>query len=814
MDISALTKRITMKRLRIALMGVVMLVSACGGDDPVAGIEGTGLGPTPSAAIVGNGQITGIGSIFVGGVEYSLDNATISIDGHPGTAADLAVGQVVTFQGTLGNDQTHGQAVTVTSQTDIAGQIDAVDSSGTNITVLGQKIFVDPALTLSVGTTVAISGFRDALGVWTARRLGPAPAALPLIVTGSIDNLSSDAKTFTVTGLSVDYSNATIAGLPNGPANGEVVRITGSGRSTGGVLMAATVTGQNPALPGTSGDAAFVEGWITRFASAQDFDVNGHHIVSSSATKVTPDQSSVALNRFAMVNGTRTQDGGVDAQTTVVEVVRSGMVAHSRNVWGAFRWQYSDQDRLGNFGSVVVDGAMGTDADIQVGDVVTLDGEEALNPVQNWLHDNARRTELRHIIAGPVDSVDLGHGRLVVMGQPVFTQGFSCTNTAGDQDLAQSLLQLQPGDRVTVSGHDSRAGDVLATRINHNAAASLLVSGYVTGLDVSRSRFTLNALTIDYSQAQLLSFPSNAPLPGDHVVAFANQPPLSGMLTATRLKRVSEFLIGPANADAWVEGLITRWVSVSDFDVDGHRISLDATASCDSLSLGLNAHVVLSASLDEQGIVRKGSSDSFFCPMLVQPQEITLTGPIDAIDLANGALTLLGFTVQTNMLTRISNDSATGPLPMQLADLRPGAFISVQAVAGTLAGSVIASAIDAGVPPTAGIGQVDTVAYTLAAPAIVVAGLAIPTNASTTYNVTYGVGQHQLTPGTPAARFFSGDWQGHCYRRFTYAGSVHLTLDHAAGGTWLVTHAEAAGAGPCPDDTPAPQSARALCESP
>jgi hypothetical protein len=507
------------------------------------------------------------------------------------------------------------------------------------------------------------------------------------------------------------------------------------------------------------------------------------------------------LNRFVQVNGKRLQDGGVEGQATVVEYARSGMLASpsARAAWWAFR--------RGSFGSVSVDRVSGSESDIQDGDVVSTDGEDVFG--SDGFTVRARTTQLQHVIAGPVDSVDIGHGRLVVMGLPVFIKGFSCTHWFGDLDLAQTLTQLHPGDLVTVSGHSSRAGDILATRINRVPTAPLLVSGFVQALDTSRSQFTLSALTIDYGQAQLMDFPSAAPLPGDHVVAWADHPPVHGVLTATRLKHVSEFMTGKPGADAWMEGLITRWVSLSDFDVDGRRVSLiDAPDECGVPSFQLNELVVLGGTLDKQGIVQGlvPGSTGFFCPRHTLVREITLTGPIDAIDVDQGALTMFGFAVQTNIITRITKDGGSAPNPILLADLQAGAFISVHGLAGGMTGSIIASAIDASAPLTAGIGQIETGAYTLTNPAIVVAGLSIPTNSSTTFKVTSS--RQPYPSDSPATWFFSGRWQNRCNKRPPYPGVVHLTLDRGANGAWLATDAEAtevpSGCPDASDDPPAP----------
>ena len=300
-----------------------------------SGIEGTGLHRN---AIVSNGRISGLGSIFVEGIEYSLDSATILVDGRTGTGSDLNVGQVVTvvgfayvdtsgIEGTGFNRDTAltGTATTVTATTDIGGPIETISADGSFLTVLGQSVEIDQFTRatsgLQLGTFVSISGFRNSKGIWSTRYMHVERTVMPLHLSGIVTELAAD-KTFKIGNLVVNSSSAQLSGFPSGIAEGDNVRVTGTSLDSSGTLVAEAVAYIDPALPGNPGDFAEVEGWVTRFVSAQDFDVNEHHVATDSNTSYSP--SSVALDRFARVSGTRDNNGGVLASSIEVCTLTAG----------------------------------------------------------------------------------------------------------------------------------------------------------------------------------------------------------------------------------------------------------------------------------------------------------------------------------------------------------------------------------------------------------------------------------------------------------------------------------------------------------
>jgi len=104
-----------MKRSIISI-SIASLLAACGGsgssDSPNLG-TGTTPAPTPpvSTTVTTTGVITGFGSIIVNGVHYQTNGSAISTDDSPAAIeGDLAVGMMVTIDGTLDDDGKSGNA--------------------------------------------------------------------------------------------------------------------------------------------------------------------------------------------------------------------------------------------------------------------------------------------------------------------------------------------------------------------------------------------------------------------------------------------------------------------------------------------------------------------------------------------------------------------------------------------------------------------------------------------------------------------------------------------------------------------------------
>ena len=327
-----------MKRIGLTL-GLAALLAACGGgSETVAGIDAGGT-PNPVATnVVSSGTITGFGSIIVNGVHYDTSDAEILVDGTAAAQSALAVGDVVVVQGTLSDDGTTGTASSVTFDDAVEGPISAIDLAGSTLTVLGQLVHVDadtsfddrisPASLegLTVGDIVEVSGFLRADGSIGATRIEPKAAGGEFEVTGSVANLDTGALTFTLGGLTVDYSAAQLDDFPAGaPEEGQLVEAKGTALGASGELLATRVEFKGNDRPGNAGDRVEVEGFITRFGSAADFDVEGRTVTTDAGTVFENGTSAdLGLNRKVEVEGVLDDAGVIDASK--VELKQAGFI--------------------------------------------------------------------------------------------------------------------------------------------------------------------------------------------------------------------------------------------------------------------------------------------------------------------------------------------------------------------------------------------------------------------------------------------------------------------------------------------------------
>jgi len=279
----------------------LVAVSGCGG-----GGGGTVISPPPPpiGGITRNGvavgPVTTFGSIVVNGVHYDTAATTFTNDGQAGSEADLKVGQVVLVQGTIADDLSTGTADSVTFDDAVKGPIDSIDPALSQIVVLGQTVFIRPGTSfddnispasidgLAVPDIVEVSGLFTATGEIEATRVEKKPAGTPFEVHGTVSNSDAANFMFSLNALTVDYSAATLDNFPGGQiSDGDFVEAKGVGLGGNDELLADKVELESTVVSGAEGTHVEIEGFITRFASATDFDVSGTPVVTNASTQFT-----------------------------------------------------------------------------------------------------------------------------------------------------------------------------------------------------------------------------------------------------------------------------------------------------------------------------------------------------------------------------------------------------------------------------------------------------------------------------------------------------------------------------------------------
>ena len=310
-------------RILTVVLAAVAL-NACNVGPQTAGIDGSGV----RSSIVAQGPIQGFGSVIVNGQHYAVTNAQISVDGRAASEADLAIGQYVTVSGSV--DATGGNRIadSVEFDANVLGPVQAADAATGTLVVLRQPVTTTTQTVLDLGTAgagldalalgdfVAVSGFVAQDGSIKATWIKRSSSG-QMQVIGTVSVLDPAHFRFQLNDLVVDYSAAaTLNGFSSGaPANGDRVRVTGTMLQPNGMLTANEIDRIQSQFSEHEGEGAEIEGLITRFASATDFDVSGNPVTTTASTTYEGGSaSSLQLNVQVQVQGTVNSSGILVAQ--------------------------------------------------------------------------------------------------------------------------------------------------------------------------------------------------------------------------------------------------------------------------------------------------------------------------------------------------------------------------------------------------------------------------------------------------------------------------------------------------------------------
>lgn len=269
----------------IAACGLALSLAGCGGSDSSSPAAASTTDP------ISKGTITNVGSntITVNGVEFSTTGATVFMEDTSDPAV-LRPGMVVTVVGTL-SDPIRGTATQIRMTNNLKGPISAFSNLSSSITVLGQKVRLDPASSaftnfsggttsttshLAVGQMVRVSGLTDNRGALHASYLEKMlPNWTPATTVTIVGPLTSApaSNTFTIGALTVNYAGAT---LPPGITTGSMVKVTGTIPTVTSTTLTATLVQTVPSLftLGPAGDTIQLEGYVSGL-SGRTFTVEG-----------------------------------------------------------------------------------------------------------------------------------------------------------------------------------------------------------------------------------------------------------------------------------------------------------------------------------------------------------------------------------------------------------------------------------------------------------------------------------------------------------------------------------------------------------
>jgi len=377
--------------------------------------------------------------------------------------------------------------------------------------------------------------------------------------------------------------------------------------------------------------------------------------------------------------------------------------------------------------AITVDDNPGAESDLEVGQIVQITGTVTEDETTGLIESGEADTILfDDNVEGPIESRDLVNNMMIVLGQTVAVNA----DTSFDDGIdPPSLEGLMDGDIVEISGFINANGGISASRVERKAAGGEFeVRGTVANLDDVNMLFDINMLTVDFSNATLDNFPGGVINNGDFVEAKGMTFGMNGELEATRVELEGGFT-GDDGDNAEIEGLITRFVDETDFDVAGFPVTTNAQTLFEggtAQDLGLNVKVEAEGDINASGVLVADKVD------IRRGNVIRMEANVDDVDAAAGTVTILGISVEVDALTRLEDKSSANIEPFTLADLNAGDFVQVRGGEDPPdSGMVIASRLerDDADPDTILQGFVQTVSD----PDLAILGVTIQTDGTTIF---------------------------------------------------------------------------------
>ena len=244
--------------------------------------------------------------------------------------------------------------------------------------------------------------------------------------------------------------------------------------------------------------------------------------------------------------------------------------------------------------SFVIDGHPGSQNDLKVGMVVTVNGSLSSSGTRT-----AATITQEDVVEGAIQAIPSTNDRIVVLGQTVLIDN----GTLFDNNIpGQNISGLVPGDLVEVNGFVKGKGLIIATLIEKkNPPAACEVQGIIENNNSGAQTFTIGGLTVSYSSAVFNDMPSTGGNAWNDILVDVKGSPCTQASQPFIATKVEPKQIDVANADEIeAESTITQFNSASSFAVNGVPVVTNSSTvfeSGDASDLALGVEVEVEGSL-------------------------------------------------------------------------------------------------------------------------------------------------------------------------------------------------------------------------
>lgn len=344
--------------------------------------------------------------------------------------------------------------------------------------------------------------------------------------------------------------------------------------------------------------------------------------------------------------------------------------------------------------SVEVEGGAGSEADLDVGMVVKLEGSVNADGKTGTASRISFADEVEGIVLSTSIDPATGTGTLDVMGQTVTVTAETvfesrAPGVATSADIAANNI-------VEVSGYSDGAGNIVATRLEVKKASwqpgdEVELKGVVSNLAPAAQTFTLGSLTVDYSSASTGLMLRD----GVYVEVKSTQGINAGnqlVASAVDLEDDGEKgYQGSEGEEFELQGAVTAAVNADRFMLDGQPVKLTAGTEFeggDLSQLVSGAEVKVEGRFDASGVL-VAEQVSFGAEVDTEVQ-----GAVDAVDTAAGTVTIGAQTVRVTSDTIFKDDSSTGDRYFNLSAFKVGDQLEIEAYTDASTGALVALKVE------------------------------------------------------------------------------------------------------------------------
>jgi hypothetical protein len=244
-------------------------------------------------------------------------------------------------------------------------------------------------------------------------------------------------------------------------------------------------------------------------------------------------------------------------------------------------------------GAVIqIDGHSGARGQIHKGDVVSLAATES----SDGGTASVSQLAFNGSVQGKVSGVDAPASSLFVLGQTVHV---TSQTVFGANAKSSGLAGLRSGETVEVSGFANSVGEWVATHIESKGQTNVShIVGSVQTLDTTRHTFYINALKIDYGNAQVAGLTDHAQVTVQGVKFAAD-----GTLMANQVQVFPAVKAQPGTIGR-IQGLITSFPSSAYFEVNGQPVAVGPQTGLKlAAPLGIDVEVTVTGTFDMNNVL-------------------------------------------------------------------------------------------------------------------------------------------------------------------------------------------------------------------